>query len=108
MQTKIKESLSRILLIVFFAMVLISATFPAAAGTLVVLYAFMGLLPIITVLLGIPKHRIYISIGMLLILILMAVHHTASQKRYENNMTASFKEIEELKQQLAEHQNKTQ
>ena len=71
---------------------------------MIIFYALLGFLPIITLLLGILKHRIYVCMGLFLILILIMVNYNAVQKLYENRISFYFKQIEELKQKLEKYE----
>ena len=79
MKNKVKESVSRVLLIVFFIMLLLSFFLMCRAGDWVLIYAFLGILPVISLLLGVEKHRKIACVGIIIILSLMAADHIAAQ-----------------------------
>ena len=109
MPDKLKESISRISLTVFFVMLLISLTFLATAGHRVSLYACLGFFPLLTLTLGVEKHRWFACVGLLVVLLLIIGDHTKGQKlnrklREVLNRSNS-KRIEELESKLKEYEN---
>ena len=108
MKSGIKESMSRILLIVFTVMLLISLTFLCAAGGRVILWGCFGFLPMLVLMLGVEKHRKYACAGFVVILLLMMADHIAGQKRNDIQMGSCFKKVGELGKKLDQYESQAE
>ncbi|MHC5172961.1 MAG: hypothetical protein ACYSPJ_04280 [Planctomycetota bacterium] len=104
MKSELEESISRILLIIFVVMMLISSTFLVPAGGLVVLYACWGFLLIIALFLGVEKHRKYVCIGLVIVLVLIMVDHIAGQKLNQTRRSLYHIKMAELEKKLEKYE----
>ena len=104
MKRELKESISRIILIVFSAMFLISLTFMSMPGNWVVLWACFGFMPIISLILGIDKHRKYACVGLAIVFVFIIQDHIAGQKMNQTRRSVYHMEIEELEKKLEKYE----
>jgi hypothetical protein len=105
MKNSTKESVSRILLLVFWAMHLISFTFMSIVGTMVSFYACLGFLLVLILLIGVGKHRKYVCIGMSVILLIIIGDHIGGRKLQQHRIQSYLEQIQELEKKLDKHEN---
>ena len=104
MENKTKKSISRIMLMIFVAMMIISSTILVGPGGHVVFFAVLGFLLILILLIGVEKHRKYVCIGMAVILLIIIGDHIAGQKLHQYRIQSYYDQIEELETK-AEYEN---
>ncbi len=103
-----KESLSRVLLITFIVMFLISHFIATDIEHFVLIYACFGFIPIIVLFLGVEKHRKFACIEMILtLLLILVVHHTDQKLRQKQIFELRSKIIEQRNQLESEQKDTT-
>ena len=112
MKNKVKESVSRVLLIVFFIIVLLSLTITAGPGIMVSIWAFFGFFPVISLLLGVEKHRKIACVGLVFIFLFIIFDHAAGQKSRRHSdvfQNRLYREkISELERKLGEYERSSE
>jgi hypothetical protein len=104
MKRELKESVSRILLIVFGLIFLISLTFMSMPGNWVVLWGCFGFMPTLSLIFGIDKHRKYAIIELVILLVFIMGDHIAGQKLNERRLSSCHREMTELKGKLEKYE----
>jgi hypothetical protein len=104
MKSELKESISWIILIVFSAIFLISLTFMSMPGNWVVLWACFGFMPILSLILGIDKHRKYACVGLAIVLVFIIQDHIAGQKMNKTRRSLYHMKMAELEKKLEKYE----
>ncbi|MCI0499908.1 MAG: hypothetical protein L0Y36_09560 [Planctomycetales bacterium] len=108
MKSETKESISRILLItIFSAMLIYPLVYMVGVGRAVVIYAFLGVLLTLVLIIGVAKHRKFIYIGLIVVLLLVMIDHIAYQKLNRDRILSYSKKIEELEKKLQQYENQS-
>ena len=73
-------------------------------GNWVVLWACFGFMPILSLVLGIDKHRKYACVGLAIVLVFIIQDHIAGQKLNQRRLSSYCKEMEELENKLDKYE----
>ena len=74
------------------------------AGNWVVLWACFGFMPILSLILGVDKHRKYACVGLVIILVFIMGDHIAGQKLNQTRCSLYHIKMAELEKKLEKYE----